>query len=216
MYLFVPLVAMALRRCDTKIVAALVGVSYLYLMIAGTTNQIFQANGLPQCIGQLDLSFGGGYFAVYMILGYLFKRHCRGLGMSHGSQRALMAAAFVLLFGLYGVGPDGFLRQGAGYKIWYDYCTLPPMMLVVVELLHDWCLQSAAVRTTVSHASACTFGIYLLHVPLLMVLSRLVGDPLGLGGAFVLLLFLTYFRSLGITQAVCLIPADRKLFLYKL
>lgn len=74
-YLFLPFVASVLKNMNEKILIILLLIIYFYLFIVPGINlwqSALSVDSSSRVSNQIDLSFGGGIYGFYLILGYCF------------------------------------------------------------------------------------------------------------------------------------------------
>lgn len=119
------------------------------------------------------MSFSGGCYGIYLIAGYLTKK---------GVFDRLSPVALTLS------GVSGFVatillqllshHHGIGYNVWYNNATLfitaLGMFLLGLKLLQN---GLGPVDRAVTSLAKCSFGIYLIHNPIVMCLRRIIVTP---------------------------------------
>ena len=205
-YLFLPLVATALQHISLKTLAVPLVISGCFLFGVPTVNVFLNTLGLEPLSSQLSLDFSGGIYGILVIIGYLFKKDA-----FKKIRKGWFAAA--LAGGLLGTIAMQVWAASSGYlyNVWYSNPLLCLASWGLFGLLQgeDRIRFPGAVR----HLGTCSFGIYLLHVPILRIFDRYLTIPHR--SLEVLVLFLL---SLGISwilvELVSRIPGAGRILFY--
>ncbi len=167
-YLFIPFVANALSGTQTKTLYIPAVIAFVYLYVRVELNAVLAAFGHEAVGSVLDVSFSGGRYGFYLLVGYLVKK-----GVLDRIPGPALGTTLVLGFAVT-VGVQ-FLsyENGVKYNVWYDNATLLLAALALFVLLS---------RVQISHPlmenlAHCSFGIYLVHVPVLLLLGRYMELP---------------------------------------
>lgn len=191
-YLFVPLVANAVSSTSTRTLYLPVLVAFAYLYVRVELNVLLAACGHKTLGSVLDVSFSGGRYGLYLLVGYLVKKGV----LDRIPGRVLGAAMVVCYAGTVGIQYLSYAR-GVKYAVWYDNATLLVTALALFVLLS---------RAQLSHPlgeslARCSFGIYLVHMPILLVLER-YGNLPGRALRFAVVGILTLLTSWGLVFLV--------------
>ena len=154
-YLFIPFISRTLHNMNDREILTLTAISFIYLFVVPTLNHF---TSTPK-YSPLDLSFSGGMYGFYLIVGYLIKRFevkFHGISKVNTLILVLITISMATVAQIYG-SADGRI-----YHLWYDFCLLPVTSLLIFISLKDLHLKKFSnLITTISKYS---FGIYLVHV----------------------------------------------------
>lgn len=169
-YLMLPLVSNAIRRISLRTLLIPLSISAVFLFGLPTINVLFQsfANGL-ELNTMLSLDFSGGVYGIYLISGYLFRRYLN-------INRKISIPA-MLLCGISTVGIQMILLNlHIRYLVWYDFLPLGAAALFLFAVIKNAKIFNKNNRI-IRSLSSCSFGIYLIHYPVIYVIRMYL--PLG-------------------------------------
>ena len=208
MYLFIPFVAAALQHFDTKTIMIPLAIASCFLFGVPLANVVLETLKVGTLSEQLSLDFSGGVYGILIVVGYLFKKDA-----FKDVKKGWYAAA--LVGGLLGTLALELWATGNGnlYTVWYDNPLICLASWGIFGLVQG--ADEVPLPDAVQHLGTCSFGIYLAHKPIMMVLNRWLEIARRPMKVFALFLF-----SLGISWAavelVSLVPeAGRVLFFMK-
>lgn len=164
MYLFLPFVANALKYTDLKVLYIPLSIVFIYQFILPVIDVFLTVKGAEPVASLLDFSFVGNEYGFLILLGYLVKK---------GTFNKAHSWEFVLL-GICGFVFTVFSQNysyihGVTYNVWYDSASLIITDLAIFILLSKANFKFGKIASKISIAS---FGIYLVHNPINMMLSR--------------------------------------------
>lgn len=166
-YLFLPFAAFAVQNVDLKLLGIPLALSILVAFGVPTVNVLLSLGGYPKINALTDMSFSGGCYGAYMIFGYLIRR-----GTFRKVRKVRLLGISVLSF-LAGTWLQWFSwRNSTPYLIWYDCATLLPASVCVFELFSRLRVRESAATKMAACLSACSFGVFLVHNPVLHILLR--------------------------------------------
>ena len=208
-YLILPLVSNAIRRLSLRTLLVPLSISAVFLFGLPTINVLLQpfANGL-ELNTMLSLDFSGGVYGIYLISGYLFKRYLN-------INRKISIPALLLL-GISTVSIQIILLNlHIRYLVWYDFLPLGAAAFFLFAVIKNAKIFNKNNRI-ISSLSACSFGIYLIHYPVIYVIRLYL--PLGHLSLIsrVAVLFLSCLAlSWGLSILIARLPVlNRLLILY--
>lgn len=211
MYLTIPLVAVVVQKMCLKTLFFPYIVIVMYTFGIPTLNLVEELLGREKVFNQLALNFGGGMCGAYLIMGYFFKKgilnSVKTMYLWGGMSSCFIATVIIQMF---------LFHQGIRYQVWYDFILLFMTSIFLFELLKrkKYCKNIVKYGRVLAKYS---FGIYLVHNLVLIILNKLilVGEMntiarvLGLWGATLGISFL----SVKILSAIPGI--GKKMFLLK-
>lgn len=164
LYPFFPFVAGALRQCSGRVIGVLLGIMAFWSMGLPLINDVIKVlGGTDSYTGQLTPWLGGGVYGVLLILGFLLKRY-QDFRLSK-KQDILGFAACMGVTILWQVFK---YDSGFDYRVWYTF----PLLPLAALFLTDWMRQrnTGKLGSFLQLVSECSFGIFLLHKPLQMLI----------------------------------------------
>lgn len=218
-YLFIPYVASALQKMNGKMLLILLFVIYIYLYVIPGINLFQTAFQIPieqRFNNQLELSFSGGKYGFYLILGYCFWRYKKRIDYFLANIKfyfiIIMLCAVTFLGTVY-IQLE-FYSLNYQYGLWYDFF-LMPILGSCVFLSFMKLKWPIVMHSVLTQLSTCAFGIYLLHELILMPCIRKIGDVYDKSTEVVVLSIGVYFVSFVIVEILSLVPNLNKLFIKK-
>ncbi len=209
-YLFLPLLGWLLPRIPGSVLLILMVLSFAYFFLVPSVRLLQIAGDIPMSmrwVTQLDFSFNGGKYGLYLIMGYCFNRWERRLGKVFQRKVLYLPLALLLAAALLFSVPLQITLYNApdALFIGYDFFLLPIIsgcgffLLSKIKIGEGF---SGLCKVLSNHS----FGVYLIHVMLLMPLLRIGGDALH--GTLIALLsaFGLYLLSFFLTWLLCKIP----------
>lgn len=163
-YLFLPFVARAVRGMNTRVMLVPFFVAVVYLFGLPTLNVLLVAQGRPPLGNVMALEFGGGTCGMLMVAGLLCRRGCfRALG--HPLALVPAAAAFGATVWLQFYSHS----EGQAYNVKYDCFLLAFCALCVFQNIRRLHMERFA--GAMRGLARCSFGIYLVHIPVRQLLE---------------------------------------------
>lgn len=149
---------------------------------------------------QIDLSYGGNTYGLYLTVGVLIYRYKDQLNTFFKEKRL----AAYLLFGSIAITAFAstvymqikLYSMNAPYNVWYNSPGLP--IIGAYRLLKKLLL--------------CFFGIYLTHRMILMMLIRVIGDVHNKPSQIIIISVITFLLSYIIIEILSVIPYVKYLF----
>ena len=170
-YLFIPVVSRTLKIVSDRELFLLTAVAYIYYFIVPTANFFTER----ELMVWIDVTFSGGMFGTYVILGYMIHRFEARLDALLDNRKiffGVLAMVIGLTYAMALVQLD-FFNRGELFLIWNNFCLLPPASVGLFLILK----RVTRVRQLTADLSRCSFGIYLIHIPILTVF--LLFNPFG-------------------------------------
>lgn len=207
-YLCIPFAARSLQKLNAKILIFPVGILSAYAFLIPVWRVINETLSLTKIGSVLDLGYSGGVYGIYIILGYCIKKGM--LNFCKKKQLGIIVSIFFLLTVLLQIFP---LAYGKTYNVWYD-CGF----LVICGLfLFKWFSFTKFIGSQKwwTWLSRNSFGIYLIHFPLIMVLQEWAKSlPLIMPVKVMLLCGIVLAISILICRGINHFPRLSKLLLY--
>lgn len=202
-YLFIPFLANALQHTDGRWMMLPLGISMAYLSLIPTINIIRQTMGLTMLDHLISLDFSGGIYGILLIMGYYYKKGC----FSKIPTVVVFIASICSFIATVGIQMFSF-RHGYDYQLWYDCLPLIIFVLSLYELISRIPLRGN--HKGIQSLAKCSFGIYLIHNPVLMVMGRDLWEP-SLIKKIILMYVLVLLGSWLLVVLIGKIPVVRKI-----
>lgn len=216
-YLFLPYVAIVLAHMEGRILAGLMAVTYVFAFVLPTILRVAGSYEMviPEMAAKLDLSYSGGTYGLYLVLGYCMARYQERLRqLFMGTRRLALCAVTALLWGTAVTWEWHAYRNGYHLNIWYDNVLLPLIAVGVFLLLQGVTIPHMA-DGILARLSGEAFGIYLVHVILLQQYLWRVGVTASAGRDALVMLVIGYLGSWGVVEIASLTRAGRILLVNK-
>lgn len=188
-YIFLPFIANALQHTDYKITERIMLLAFIGFFAIPAISTILSAKGFSRIDALIDLSYSGGCYGIYFVTGYFGKK---------GSFDKIRTWMFLLMFGLcffITVSEQLILfSSGHEYTVWYNNITL--FIAAFSIFVFAARVKSIEKNSAIVSLARCSFGIYLLHNPINMLLIRCV-DLKNLYIRMVVVFFITLAISWG-------------------
>lgn len=165
-YLFLPLVAIVLKAVDWKRVRFLLVIAVLYNFGTATLNLFLDAAEQPSVDILLTMSFSGGVYGLYILLGYMARKGLfRPIPTVVLIVVALVSGGVLVwtMFYLYGLDIK--------YNMWYNNLFVFLLGVAVFELLSRHTTISVGMKGVTQSLSRCSFSIFLFHYPVKILLT---------------------------------------------
>jgi|GEM_PF-194130 len=165
-YIAVPFIANAIRNVSSKVLAVPVLLVFVTVFLFQFYGIFQNAFDLPFTVTrQVDVSFLGGTYGIYLIAGALCKR-----GVLKKIPTAVVLLISVASFAVMALFIFFMMRAGYDYHLWYDFPFLFLCAFCLFELFSRINTKRALVKKGIpvtAAISSVSFGMYFMHVPLL-------------------------------------------------
>lgn len=146
-----------------------------HLFIIPTANVFFKEaiTVIPVFRSQLDTGLWGSYYSFYIITGYLISKHQMLDRFKSQSLLFGIILAFVLnSTGQYYLYSHHYYQSAFLY--WYSDFAIFLIGIFTFELLRRRYHNKAIIKfaPVIEYISRCSFGIYIIHKPILVVLQK--------------------------------------------
>ncbi len=207
MYIFLPFVADSLQHIDFEILKLPISIVCVYLFVLPVMNVVCLAFGRNAGTNLLSLDYGGGIYGLYFIMGYLLKKGI--LKRFH-----IWQLAFGGISGFFGVVGIQLFSYGRGnaYNVWYNNIFLLFGSMMFFEMISRLRIQKNC--WIWDSLSKYSFGIYLLHNMVLLILRVYVAQTGKPEIKFILFLSVTLLTSWLTAAGISRIPGIGKQLLY--
>ncbi len=167
LYIFIPYVANALRSVNIKLLLFPLSIVLAYLYVLPVVNVVREAMALEPLTRLPGLEFGGGTYGVLLIVGYLKKK-----GVFDKIATILLYAIGIASFGVLIWIEIFCYEHKVAYQVWYNCIFLLITSTCIFEIMSRW--KRIPFKRLVRSLATCSFGIYLIHKPILMMIQRYV------------------------------------------
>ncbi|MGN0873942.1 MAG: acyltransferase [Akkermansia sp.] len=183
LYACIPVVAVALERFSPRTLLPPLGVAMLMTMLIPTLSPLLRHTVHIGADAALSIGWVGGCYGLYVIAGGIMGRGMK-LPTRAGGSLALGSAFFLSVMGYTWLG----YACGVAENVWYS----SPLLFAASVCVFDAFSKMPHLRPcgAVRSLAACSFGIYVLHYPILIffverlprnsVLSTLAAIPAAL------------------------------------
>ena len=168
-YMMIPAVSNALCHANKLFLIPLV-FSFIAVFVIPEVNVVMRLRGLPEFSSFLDLNFAGGGYGFCVLLGYILKKHIGNFRKI--PQIIWLLILFFMMFITVWLQWYSY-HCGVAYNVWYNCATL----LLAAFSLTIVIVISPQEGRIIQLLSKYSFGIYLLHVPILQILMRYFHMP---------------------------------------
>ncbi|WP_273382324.1 acyltransferase [Enorma phocaeensis] len=165
-YVVIPLLASGIRALSMRgSLMPVIGFNLLFSFAVPTINRFSPLFGLPTINSQLTSVLFGPYI-TYIVVGYLVL-HEKALSRIKSAVLltvAILCSACAVI--------EGLLTAG----LWYDSLFLLGSSTALVELTQraSACKLPTRLQSLMKLLSTCSFGVYLVHVPILDLISEII------------------------------------------
>ena len=204
LYFFYPVIANILHRISEGELLILFGFTYVVAFVLPTIAVLVDGHSV------LSTGFSGGVYGFLIVLGYWLSRHP---APHFGKIRCFL---YVLIsFGVV-IGVQVYLRIcGKFYNIWYDFAAIPFASYFLFRFLSQIKI-SAAFGKFLARLSTASYGIYLIHCPVLLLLKDTIRPLFRRSVGMVVLLIVVFFASWAIVEGIrCISRVKKHLVLIK-
>lgn len=211
LYLCLPFVAIVLHKINIKPIVFILFITFFYCFFIPSFNKLLSAFECSLLSPQLFLYFSGGIYGFYMIIGYLFYiKFFKKLHLIYLFGGFFISVLLTALFQLK------MYHMGYPYAIWYDFFLLPIAAVFLFSFFQNYLVPSC-ISSFTFHVAKYSFGIYLIHMPILDIITKYISFGSMFTPIKLLIYFLlTFFISFFLVSSLSKIPVIRKyLFLIK-
>lgn len=148
----------------------------VFIFVGIPTVNVFLTEAVPEinslkCI--FDMKFLGGIYGFYVISGYFISDRRVLEKVKTVSLIMIWAAAFIVnSAGQYYLYLNAYFKSSK--LLWYTSFPIFVMGLIGFELIRRWFEKGTTVDSAVRIIAGCSFGIYLLHKPVLVILYKYI------------------------------------------
>ena len=215
-YFFIPFLSKGLKNLSIRVMVFLLLVSYAAFFIVPSINVFYDAFGIEQLSLKAVPVFTATAYGSYIVMGHVIyvvdnrlkekKRRASAEFLIVIIECIILAASMYVSYML-----QLYLHKNLSqYMLWYTFFTMPCMGICLFAVLRR--INKIFLSGFVRRVSICSFGIYLIHFPVQMLMIEkntfLIELTSGLSGKFVLLILtvVSFFVSYGITEGLAHIP----------
>ena len=165
LYMFIPFAANALQHTDGRILRKIIAFAFIWLFIIPEINVILYAEQEEALSALIDLSYSGGCYGVYIATGYFWKK-----GYFDKIPTFVFPIAFLVCFPVTVWVQLFSFQKGVGYGLWYNNATL----FIAAFSIFAFMARQRSIKdiSAIRVLAFCSFGLYLIHNPVNMMLSQ--------------------------------------------
>lgn len=205
-YMFIPFIANAVHQFTNKILWIILGIVVIYLFLVPFINIVLVFNGEEGITNQLNLSYSGEIYGVYLILGYLISQKDYNLQL----YKCISAAVIILSIAI-GIQNYFYINE-LEYKYWYDSIFIFGLTICVVFALIQ--LRKMPWNRSFTCIAKSSFGIYLMHNIILTQMLQIMPITMDRILKVVLVTVLSFVVSLGVVMVIVQVPKIRKVLFF--
>lgn len=207
-YLFLPFIARGLQGLDIPILRFPIGVLGIYAFGVPVLQVINASLKIKQFGTVLNFGYSGGVYGIYIILGYCMKKRL----LNRLSKQSLACLALFSFIATVSLQLFAFTHS-YNYAVWYNCGLLLISALTFFEYFSR--IRVWGKKSWWSWLSQYSFGIYLVHFPLIMLGAKWLQGmpfkmPVKVGILWVGVLLISSIICLGISRHA----RTSRLFLY--
>ena len=203
LYLAIPFLSLICNKFSIKIIFIPIIIQTIIVFVFSDLNIIFNAFDLDIGISSvLDLSFLGGAYGIYLLLGYITRqKYLRNIPIY------LVFLIFLIFYFFATIFQVICYNRNFTYNIWYNSFPLLISSVFLFELINRIKKCPIFIIKIVNIISKFSLAIYFLHAPILLIIikSGMFSDLLRPISAIVLFL-ITIIISLIIVYIICKLP----------
>ncbi len=164
-YLFIPFVAVVLQKFGWKTFWLPMLFVLCYSYVVPTINVFLKACQKLEISSVLDLSFGGGIYGFMIILGYFSRKGMfKKISEKYLYLTAVAGLALTVMLQLFSY------HHGYQWTLWYNCVFVLISAFCIFEIVSR--KKKIPFQKLCRSLAKCSFGIYLVHFPLLMLIKR--------------------------------------------
>ena len=205
-YIFIPFIAKGIHNVPKYALYIMLAVCYAALFIVPSINVFYSTFDIEPLTLRATPVFWATYNGTFLLLGHLLNIRTKAIRCLPLIDIAVCVTGIWVSVWLQVMLHAG----GSQYNIWYSFFTLPPVAYCLFDLLVRIKPQRGV--AFIKRISICSFGIYLIHRPLQMLLemegsffTNMCSTLPSLWTMWLLLVF-SFFISYGITEGLGAIP----------
>jgi surface polysaccharide O-acyltransferase-like enzyme len=198
LYFFYPIVSKVLQQISKKEILILLLFTYVSAFVLPTIAIVAKGHNT------LSTGFSGGTYGMLIVLGYLLCNH-----IIPRINRFKCTIFFLLTFGIT-VGFQVVLRLcGQIYNVWYDFAAVPFSACFLFLFLSQINISDGCEKV-LSRLSTASYGIYLIHVPILLLVIDIIRPLFRRSIGMLVCTLVVFFISWAIVELIRRLPKVRK------
>lgn len=158
---------------------------------------LFLRGGGEPLYKQLDFSFAGGEYGILLVIGWMIKKgYFTCIKNKYYIILGVLGYALTVISELYAY------KYGISYNVWYDSITLLVASFSIFNLLLK--LKKTKIDIFISRLSKLSFGVYLLHYIIIILIFKnvqvdnyLLREVIVLFGSIVISFLISWIISLN-------------------
>ena len=217
LYIFIPFISIVLNRISFKRILVIGIIVFLAFFCFPWFKNFMEHYFLDYKLTlDLDLTFAGGIYGLYLVIGYLIARYREKIDQAYKKDYNQMLSACIVILSIAAatVLQMFFASKDHTYKVWYDFPLIPIIGFCLFTQLLQVKLKERTVKL-VKSISVCSFGIYLLHEMIVVSATRLLLKWDSLYLKTLVILVSAFALSFVVVYPVGKIPKVKMIFLIK-
>lgn len=206
-YFFIPFIAKGIKNVSKSYLYIMLAVCVVTLFVVPSINVFYSAFEMDLLSLKANPVFIATFSVTFILAGHIFYLNEGKRRIPIGVRIIVDGVVFIASLTL-SVYLQIFLhKNGSQYNMWYSFFTLLPMSYALFDLINMIPLKKSFI---IKRISICSFGIYLTHRPIQMLLEQNLynhagGVPLHISTMW-LLFAVSFAISYGLTEGLAAIP----------
>ena len=167
-YLTIPFISILVNKYS-KAIKYIMYINIFYVFIIPFINVVLELLKVDyQLINAFNMPFGGGCYGIYLLIGYFISQRYDNEKGSKKWNNYLLILIFALTFAF-----NIFVRYKLNCDSWYNSLTVLVCSYCIYVLSLKIKINSTIVKKWLEKLSVCSFGVYLIHKPIINLLNKL-------------------------------------------
>lgn len=168
LYLFIPVLGVVVKKFNFEYILLLMIPSIFVLFLLPYINKVVYALYQIKFNSELNLSFSGGVYGIYLIFGFLIYNQKI---LKKINNKLLMIIFFISFIGtcIYQIA---MFRIKVNYNLWYDFIGILICSMILFELLTRLKLKlTNRMKSLITMISKISLGIFFVHIIIIKLLT---------------------------------------------
>jgi len=193
-YIAIPFLSMIVKKFDFKIIKIPMIVVFISAFLLPNVSNITKILFNEKYSSILYLSFLGGGYGLYVLLGYYI-----GAGKFKNIKTRYLLIIGTLSFILTCVYQIWMHNNGTIYMVWYDFCGLLILSVCIFEILSRTKIRlNRYVEKIVTYISKASLGIFFMHIVIQKLILKFINFSIINKPITVIFLTFTVFTTTAI------------------
>lgn len=169
MYIAIPFISKVLKDFSIKTLKIPMIMVMILCFVLPTLNNILKMFKIKTYTSILDISFLGGGYGLYMLIGYFIRK-----GFFKNIKSSLLGVVSIVSFALACIMQIVMYEKGIAYNIWYNSIFLLMTTVPLFELFTRIKINSHNIKSIFTYISKISFGIFFMHEISLNLFSKYI------------------------------------------